>query len=371
MRTRRTTLAAVVAASAATALLLSACGAPQSSDNSNQMELSYATYVNANDTFAQQAKWFMDEVTKRTNGDIEFKTYYSESLLGADEILNGIKDGRADLGHVANVYSPSELPLSQITVPFVSNNGEAVAQALTELYSGDDAFRGEWEKQGAKVLAFGIVGSAAIGAKTPMKDLNDLQGKRLRGVGMVAEALQSIGVQPVAVAAPEIYEGIQRGVLDGYAGLPLQTAIGLKMHEVAPQMLDTDMGVFAAVGVVTISERTWKKLSKDVQKIMVQVGTESLQQAAKIVVKADKDACDELHKTGGQVTVVPQAESDSWRARVFDNEIQQWQKDAVKAGVDKTEAVNFRTRFLKSVSEHEAKSDFVDGLRACGESRSR
>lgn len=367
MLTRRKALTTAIAASAAVALVLSACGAPDASDKSGQMELSYATYVSANDTFAQQAQWFMDEVTQRTNGDVKFKTYYNESLLGADEILNGIKDGRADLGHVANVYSPSELPLSQITVPFVSNNGEAVAQALTELYSGDDAFRGEWEKQGAKVLAFGIVGSAAVGAKKPMKDLSDLKGKRLRGVGMVAEALQSIGVQPVAVSAPEIYEGIQRGVLDGYAGLPLQTAIGLKMHEVAPQMLDTDMGVFAAVGVVTISERTWKKLPKRVQKIMVEVGSESLEQAAKIVVKADRDACDELHKAGGQVTVVPQEESDSWRARVFDKELQQWQKDAVKAGVEKTEAVNFRTRFLQSVKEHEAKSNFVDGLRACGE----
>jgi TRAP-type C4-dicarboxylate transport system substrate-binding protein len=356
------------------ALIAAGCGndgaeAPGTQDEdaaSEEIDLTYASFVGEDDSFAQQAQWFMNEVTQRTNGRVQFEQFWAGSLLPAEEIFEGIKSGRVDAGHVANVYSPSELPLSQITVPFISTNGEAVTRTLEDLYQEHDAFRAEWEDQGAKVLAFGIVGNATLGMAKPVAGLEDLQGARLRAVGLTGVALQAVGVDPVALPAPDIYESIQRGVVDGYAGLPFQTAIQLGMAEVAPHMLETGMGVFALVGVFTISTDTWESLPSDVQEVMVDVGKETTDVGVDILNAVNEEACDQLIDSGGSVTVVPQDKAEEWRNDVFQDPIlTTWRKDAQAAGVDPQVVEDFEEAFFERLERYEAESNFVDGFTAC------
>lgn len=326
----------------------------------------YATVVGENDTFMQQAQWWMDQVTEATDGQVDFEVFYSSSLLGPPDMLQGIADGRVDAGHVANVYAPDALPLSQVTVPFLTTNSVAAVRAWEDLYASNEAFRDEWERNGVKVLAWGIVGPAALGTAEPVDGLDGLSGTRLRVTGTLAQALEAIGVEPVSITLNEVYDSVSRGVLDGYAGLPFQTAMALGMHEVAPNTQETGLGVFAMVGLITMSLDTWNGLPSDVQDAMETAAQGITDAGIELVEAGNEAACDTLREAGGSVTVVPEDRVSEWRDQVFDDLLGSWQDDATGAGLDAVTVEQFQRDVLSTVEEHEqSSSPFVNGLQAC------
>ena len=51
--------------------------------------------------------------------------------------------------------------------------------------------------------------------KKPVRTLEDLKGQKLRTAGRPADILRNVGGTPVAVEMADIYDGLQRGVVDG------------------------------------------------------------------------------------------------------------------------------------------------------------
>ena len=353
------------------AMAMAACGGPPngnsgSADSTTKFNLTYATFVSKSDTFAQQAKWFMQQTEERSKGRIAWKSFLDGTLLSAADMFEGVRNGRADAGHVANVYSPQNLPLSQITVPFLSTDGLAVTKTLETMYSENKDFRDEWESQGIKVLAFGITGNATVGVNVPVTSLDDLKGKKLRAAGLTGVALKSIGVDSIGLTLPETYEAIQRGVVDGFAGFPFATANAAKMPEVAKYNIDTGMGVFAVVGVVSISMRTWKSLPNDLQEVMLDVADEVTDSTVDLVNQAGVKACDDLLAAGGSVKAIPEAERKAWMDNMFESTLlPRYKADATTAGADPDVVDSFTKAFRKTLAANEADSSFADGFTAC------
>jgi TRAP-type C4-dicarboxylate transport system substrate-binding protein len=330
------------------------------------VNLTYASVVGEADSFAQQATWFMEQTTELSNGRIQWTPYWSGSLLGAADMVSGVQEGRADAGHVANVYAPQNLPLSQVSVPFLTTNGEAMVRTLEGMYETSDVFRNEWENQGMKVLAWGLVGNATVGVKEEVSSLQDLDGQSLRAVGLTGQALAELGVAPTDIAVTEVYESVQRGTVDGYAGLPFPTAVALKLPEVAPYNLETGMGVFAIVAVVALSKNTWDALPADLQEIMLEVSKEMTSSTISIVEAAGVVACDQLIAAGGSVTVAPDEEITAWKERVFEPLLlETYKTTAAQNGADPAVVDSFLAEFRERLTANEKESTFVDSFTQC------
>ncbi len=330
------------------------------------VNLSYASVVGESDSFAQQAAWFMEQTTERSNGRVQWTPFWSGSLLAPADMLSGVQEGRADAGHLANVYAPQNLPLSQVSVPFLTTNGEAMVRTLEEMYDTSDDFRNEWENQGLKVLAWGLVGNASVGVKEPVSSLTDLDGQSLRAVGLTGQALADLGVAPSDIAVTEVYEAAQRGMVDGYAGLPFPTAMALKLAEVAPYNMETGMGVFAIVAVVAMNLDTFNSLPADIQEIMLEVSSEMTSSTIGIVEASGVAACDQLIAAGGSVTVAPDAEIKAWKDRVFEPVlVETYKSTAVQNGADPVVVESFLDEFSELLAANESKSTFVDSFTQC------
>src|SRR5690606_22783285 len=61
---------------------------------------------------AQATVQWMDRVTELTDGRVTFDPVWSGALLPAAELLAGVKDGRADIGHTSTSWHMSDLPLT-------------------------------------------------------------------------------------------------------------------------------------------------------------------------------------------------------------------------------------------------------------------
>jgi TRAP-type C4-dicarboxylate transport system substrate-binding protein len=342
-------------------LALLAC-APLPASAQKTWELQFASYVGAAAAQSKASEWWAKEIEQRTGGRVKVKFFYQGSLIQATDILKGVAEGRADLGYIANAYHPAELPLSSVVgVPFVTSNAEAQMRTFTELYERNAAFRGEWQRQGVHVLFFHPLSENIVGMRRPAAAVADLQGKRIRGLGYINQVLQMVGANPVAIAAPEIYESLLRGTLDGYSGFAFEVVTALKLHEVAPHTVAMGTGnyVFAAT---PITRKTWDAMPEDIRKIITDVSSQYTSKVVEILAQTEDEVCSAIKKAGGTVSVMPDAEIEKIRTAVGDRVNQLWIKDATARGA---QAAAFFDDYLATLKKYEAQSKYVSGVKRC------
>lgn len=365
-KTTKTLLATGLSAS----LWLTACGTGQTANGSGDGStvLRYSTFVTENEPHGQAISWYMDQVEERTENTIQFERHFAAALVAPTDNFAAVQDGRVDAAHIANVYHSSELPLSQISLPFMTQNPKALQHTFADAYENVDAFRAEYEDNGMKVLAWFIVSNSTAAFREPVESVSDLQGLRLRTGGLTGEALSAVGADPTFMALPDAYQSLERGVLDGHVGFPLDIAYGASLQEVAPHWVDTGVGPFANVAFFTISIDTWESLDPQIQEVLTEVGQEALEEWPALVNQTDAEFCASLSTDGNTTfTAFSDTETASWREDTFESVIlPAWRADAESSGYDADTVSEFETYFMEQLRiNEEENADFEDGFSKC------
>ena len=105
----------------------------------------------------------------------------------------------------------------------------------------------------------------------PIDGPEDLDGKKMRLLGDEAEIFGPLGVAAVSTPSPEIYESMQRGVIDGFQHSSLAVDWPMGFHEivdyayVSPLRQPTDMYVYI------VNEQSWADLPNDLKWIFTEL----------------------------------------------------------------------------------------------------
>jgi len=167
--------------------------------------LIFATYFSEVYSASKAAIWMMDEITKRSGGEIQFETYWSSSLLKAPDLFPGLQSGAADIVIGApHGYNVREYPLANVVMPYITNRADALTRAWQDLYRNNAAFRKEFESKGAKVLFSLAWAENTVWSRKPIAKVDDLKGLKIRAVPTISDALQKLGATPVALTWPEM-----------------------------------------------------------------------------------------------------------------------------------------------------------------------
>lgn len=362
MSRRTTTLTALALAGG---LALTGCSGA-GPDGEETFELQFASYnvPDAAESLAQ--KEWAKRVEERTEGRVKVEFFFQESLLGAAETLPGVADGRADLGWVATGYHPAELPLTSIVgIPFITQDPNAQNRAMSALYESHEDLRSEWEAQGVHVLGWNPSSANIVASKKEVGSMEDLASVKVRGYGYVSEALSLAGMNAIGLAQPEVYEALQRGVLDATSGASLNIAVDRKFQEVAPYFVGLDFGTYSITADV-ISKRTWDSLPEDIQQVMTEVSAEQRDFYADFLEKQEDQACQDLLAAGGTPVVLPPEETQAWRELAGPEIRAIWEQDVAKAnpGVD---ADAFYDAYVEAMAEEEEGSSYVEPLKRCAQ----
>jgi len=328
--------------------------------------LKFASYIGKGAAQSKAIEWWAQEVEKRTDGRVKTRIFYQGALLPAADIMKGIADGRADLGYMANAYHPAELPLSSVVgVPFITSNAEAQMRTFQDLYENNEAFHNEWEKQGLHVLFFHPLSENIVGMREPASTLADFKGKSIRGLGYINQVLEIIGANPVAIAAPEIYEALQRKTIDGYSGFAFEVVTALKLNEVAPYTVATGTGnyVFAAT---PITKTLWDKMPEDIKTVLTDVSREYMVKVIEILKQTEDEVCAAIKAKGGTVAVLSDADIQTIRTEVGDKINDRWVADASARGVD---AGAFFNDYTATLAKYEKEATYVSGVKRCAEAK--
>lgn len=341
-RARRMIRGALAAVTATVLVAVASACSPAGTDGDADevYTLSWTSYVGPDSHFSLAMDRWVEEVESRTDGRVQIDTFVLEALCATLDGLACVKDGRADIAYTSVGFHPAEFPMGNVvTVPFVTENPLAPVRASEELYANNEEYRAQFENQGVSLLYFTPTTPAVLGTKEQADDISWLEGKSVRGSARLLNALDLVGTNAVSIPIPEIYESIDRGVIDAWFAAPLDNAIlDYKLGEVTTHMADTGAGTFTN-GMAIINSDVLASLPEDIQQIIAEVNTEILADyESEFLQKVYDDTCAGVAADGVELSIWSDADKKQWRDAVEDDLFAGWAGEASANGVPDPEA---------------------------------
>ncbi|WP_293780832.1 TRAP transporter substrate-binding protein DctP [uncultured Aeromicrobium sp.] len=336
---------------------LAACGG---GSGEGEYVLHYSTYSNATSDQSKTVQRWAEDVERLTDGEVTVRFHYSESLVSADESVSATLDGRVDLAQVGSLYAASDLSMYTASeLPFESTNPEAHLRTLSRLYEENDTFREDFERQGVRLLFPLPIGNAVLGSTRPVYSIDDLKGTSVRAGGLLSQVMVAAGVNPVAMTATDVYESMERGIVDGYTSLGMSNLPTFGLSHSTPYAVDPGVGAYAS-SIVIINEELFQEMPEDYQDALTQAAANAIDYGLEELDELGMLACEQLRESGTEFSVIPEEEVEELREEAGIAE--EWVERYEERDYDAQSVLDdYRTILAE---EHEA-SDYTDALPRC------
>lgn len=199
-----------------------------------------------------------EDITACTDGEVKFEIFGAGSQLGnvarqQEQVLAGVVDIANGLTGTPRGRFPRT---SLIDMPFLTNDAGAASYALWELFP--DYLAEEYK--GLKVLAlYAHNGGLLHTTGKKVQTMEDLKGLRIRTPSPAVSAmLSALGADPQGLAPAEVYESLQRGVIDGTV-FPWDPVNSFGLNEVLDYHLD--LGVYTVSFFYVMNQKSYDGLS--------------------------------------------------------------------------------------------------------------
>ena len=178
----------------------------------------------------------------------EITGHTEEAHLGGSAFANPRKQypqlvrGVTDYSFGVLSFTPGRFPMAEVmTLPFVAGDNKAAAKSYMTVREKYPAVMKETED--IHLLAVAAAGPYQFHFKKPVQSLTDLSGLRLRITGTpLSKSVKALGGDVVAMPTPQVYENMQKGVIDGYLGTNA-SLVAFKLNEVSSHHVITNMSV--------------------------------------------------------------------------------------------------------------------------------
>lgn len=230
-----------------------------------EVNLRFAHFWPPQAAIAQHWQSWADAVEKDSNGRIKVEMYPAQTLAKAPKIYDAVVTGMADIGATVQGYTANRFPLTQvIELPGLSESGRhgsCIAQNLMD--QGDISA----EYQETHPLFVFTHGPGTLHTKGKAVAIpEDFKGMRIRRpTAVVASLISGLGGQPVGMPAPEIYQSMSRGVIDG-ATLPWEATKSFRLNELADN--HTDINLYTLSFLVTMNKQTYQAMPADLRLVI-------------------------------------------------------------------------------------------------------
>ena len=272
-----------------------------------------------------QEDFFCREVEKRvlertSKYEVKFKGMYGGSLAKLGEVLESVQRGIADVGFVCPVFEMSKLePFNfPFWIPFTSGDVPLILRTSIKTVNHFPLFRETLAKYNQRLIGDAYLTQTSYHLITtfPVKTMEDLKGKKIGHGGPMLPWLAALGATSVQATYNEVYTSIDTGVIDGYS-MPANIVSGFKILEVAKYFTEVNFcGTMA--GHLNINLKTWNKLPKEVQDIMIEVGNEYSWDVVKRCLAIEKNAYNAMISNGVSIYKLPEKERARWAKRLND-----------------------------------------------------
>ncbi len=222
-------------------------------------------------------EWAKD-LEKASGGKLKAKVFYGSVLLEPRSGLSGIRDGIAQIGHHAALYTPSELPESNVLneLSFAITDPLTAVAAVTEFEMTDAQMLAQTKKAGVIYTGGYCTPQYVMMCSKPVRTLEELKGKRLRTTGAsVSRWTQTVGAVAVNVPSTEMYTGLEKGSLDCATNV-VSDLKSRSLWDVAKHTTMAPLGMYYAGPNWAVNPKFWGEMSNEERRILFNVNAQAM-----------------------------------------------------------------------------------------------
>ncbi len=296
------------------------------------MKIAHGNSADPMDPYQVIALKFKEAVEAKTD-KIEVQIFPG-GQLGAEQrafqdVQNGIVQGAVLASNNVSAFAAS---MSVLDLPFLFRSNEEFVKVIKE--ADADFTRAMVAESGNMPLAWGVQGFRVLAnSKQKVATLADLSGLKIRVPNNAVQVgtFKAWGSDAVPMAFGELFGALQQKVIDGLEMTYISLA-SMKYYEVIDNV--TDLRYKLAINPMVISEEWLQGLPADVQKAVMEAGSETTDHAMAMAAQMDETGKKILAENGVTLTGQP-TDEDAWveKARVVWPEVLPRIKD--KAMLDK------------------------------------
>ena len=254
-------------------VLLTAAAAMLCGGVSAQTVLTASSWLPPSHSLTETQKEWCGLLEQKTSGKIKCNLL-PRGVAAAPATFDAVRNGLADISFTVHGYTPGRFVTTQVAeFPFLGNNSEPVSVAFQRLYARTPAMAEE--HKGVKVLAVFTHGPGIVfNTKRPITKAEELLGLKWRvGGGMVNEISKSLGMNVTLKPAPESYELLSSGVMDGTL-FPAESVESFKIDKVIKYGTTFPGGLYNTSFVFMMNQAKYDALAPDVKKAVDELSGE-------------------------------------------------------------------------------------------------
>lgn len=259
------------------------------------------------------APWF-DEITKETDGTVKFNLHPNSSLADPEEIYDLTAAGAIEAGWSLPAYTPGKFPLSEIVeLPFTFDSAEQATGVFWDLMKSSKDLSKEYED--VVVLGIYVHDPGDLFTSVAVESPDDVEGLKIRTPGaLTGEVVSTLGGSPVSIAATEVYDALDRGVVDGYM-TSREGVVTLGLEEVTKYA--TLAGFYVGPAFIVMNRETYDELSPEQRAVIDKKRGRVLSlEAAESFDAASAKAVKAYEAAGMTLNEMPEDEVETWRNAV-------------------------------------------------------
>lgn len=290
---------------------------------------------------------WMEEVTRLTNGLVEFEYYPAEQMGKAAQLLDLMTAGVVDIAEIPPAYVTDKLPLlGVLEMPGLVPNaceGSKALRALSE--PGGTIYESDFAPSNVRPLTFFIYPPYSIIMRTPFSGIESFAGQKMRTSGGAMELVAAkLGAAPVRMPAPEIFQSLQRGTLDSV----MFSFLSAKDADMGAVATDAAYGFgFGAPSVVlSMAEDKFAALPPEVQDAMIEAGVVADDSYCRYVDANEATSRDEMEAAGIRIYTLSEEEKARLAETLADVSVS-WAKGLDDRGKPATETLQEFTSLVK------------------------
>lgn len=262
----------------------------------------------------QGAQKFADLLSEKSAGKLKVRLFPGGTLGGDVQTVSALQGGTLDITVLnSGILAAQAADFAMLDFPFLFNSVEE-AHAVIDGPVGQK-LAAQLDSKGLVGLGYWDLGFRNLtNSKRAVNKLEDMQGLKIRVIQspIYLETFTALGANPVPMAFPEVYTGLEQHTIDGQEN-PFTVIEGSKIFEVQ-KYLSVTGHIFNPQSLI-ISQKTWSRLNDDEKALIREAATEA-QTFQREVTAASMDKARATLEDKLAVNDITPEEKDRFRERV-------------------------------------------------------
>ena len=171
-----------------------------------------------------------------------------------------------------------------------------------------------FEARGYKILNWGDIGWVRLFSRDPVVVMDDLRRQKLftwAGDPELAEGYRMQGMKVVPLPVPEIFSGLQSGLIDALYTAPV-AALSYQWFGLANHM--TELKVLKLIGATVVTDKTWNRIDPAARDEVVAAAVEAGDNAREKIRDFEDEAIRVMQEHGLVIHSVTEEQAAVWEA---------------------------------------------------------